>query len=153
MSEEMQSYRVIPTREMLAACIGNRCYYDQKFRERFQKDPKGCLETMVNDKLQEDTGGKVDAVSLEGIDIKLLRNSGDTWHIPLPSKEARNHEISEADLEKVSAGEVLFATSVTGSIVWFNVTGIIAAAAIAGVAATLVTGGVVAGAVVAANRV
>ncbi len=82
------------TPESIAAGIAQRCYRDAAFRKKFAADPEGTLERESNKKLPP------------GVQLVLCKNDDKRWYIPVPAVR-EDQELRDADLEKISAGEVV----------------------------------------------
>jgi hypothetical protein len=82
------------TRHDLEAKIVKHCWEDEKFRKEFTADPAGAFVKYL----------QVSLASLPRISVH--QEAPDCWHIVLPAKPASADELSEADLEKIAAGNM-----------------------------------------------
>ncbi len=87
--------------EVIAAQVAERCYKDADFRKRFMSDPKKTLEQESGAKLPDE------------LNIVVCKNADGTWHIPVPGS-AGDKQLSDVEMEKISAGEIFLSLGIGG---------------------------------------
>ncbi len=96
------------TPESWAALVAERCYKDAAFRETFLADPKGAVEKLIGESLPADA------------EVVACRNDEKRWYIPVPAAGGAA-ELSEEDLEDVSAGAGIVASDRPDYSTWGSV--------------------------------
>jgi len=82
------------TPEVVASMLADRCRHSPELAEQLRQDIHGYLEKTCDIKLPE------------GVRLVIHDNTDDTWHLPLPSY-SQGGEISEEQMEKITAGETI----------------------------------------------
>src|SRR6478609_4972509 len=72
--------------------IGNAARHPE-YREALLKNPKKVIETQLNNKLPE------------GLDVKVVQETGDTIYLRLPHVITEGSELSDSDLEQVAGAK------------------------------------------------
>ncbi len=101
MVKKLQLHR---TPESAAALLAERCYRDRDFREKFTRDPKGVIAEHS------------EAAIPSEMKVVLCQNDEKNWYIPIPPPSEENQPLSETQLDKVAAGEVVSALVIIGGI-------------------------------------
>jgi len=115
-NQTQASLRLTP--ETMAALVADRCYRDQDFRQRFLQDPKQAfmddfiLSTQKQPQAKQQRAQPSPAAEELPVEIISHRNTSDTWHIVLPTKDG-NGELHPDDLDKMSSGVILVASTLT----------------------------------------
>jgi hypothetical protein len=86
------SSQVLSRDEIEEIVIGNAMKHPQ-YRDALLKNPKKVIETQLNNKLPD------------GLNVKVVQESGDTIFLRLPHKISEGSELSDADLEQVAGGK------------------------------------------------
>jgi len=123
---DQQSLPELPlTPESSAALVAQRCADDPAFRNRFEADPRGCLEELIGQKLPDE------------LEVVLHQNDTRTWHVPVPGDElTASCEISEEAMASISGGFTFTTAFVVIGISAAVVTALIAGGFAGAIAAT-----------------
>ena len=91
------------TTEIFGSVIAEACKVNEQLGEALEKNPKATVERLLQGKSLP-----------ESFAVNAHRNSADTWHLTIPCySELYQQEVErvleDADLENISAGEVVYA--------------------------------------------
>ena len=86
------SAEVLTRDEIEDIVIGNAVKHPE-YRAALIKNPKKVIETQLNNKLPD------------GLNVKVVQETGDTIYLRLPHKITEGSELSDADLEQVAGGK------------------------------------------------
>ena len=129
-NQEPQNAHLTP--EMASAVIAHAYTVNEKFRSKFDEDPKAVLEMIA-----EKSGSSLP----DDLEIVVCRNTGNDWYLPLPCyEELEEKELSDEEMAQLSGGIAGVAGPIAGFVALF---GTIAAVTVA--VGTLVAGAVVGG--------
>ena len=81
------------TRDEIEEIVISNAAKHPEYREALLKDPKKVIETQLNNKLPD------------GLQVKVIQETGDTIFIRLPHKITEGSELSDSDLEQVAGGK------------------------------------------------
>ncbi|MFN0129487.1 MAG: NHLP leader peptide family RiPP precursor [Verrucomicrobiales bacterium] len=81
------------TRNEIEEIVVGNALKHTPYREALLKNPKKVIETQLNNKLPE------------GLNVKVIEESGDTIYVRLPHRVTEGSELSDADLEQVAGGK------------------------------------------------
>ncbi len=81
------------TRDEIEEIVISNATKHPQYREALLKDPKKVIETQLNNRLPE------------GLNVKVLQETGDTIYLRLPHVITEGSELTDADLEQVAGGK------------------------------------------------
>ena len=81
------------TRDEIEEIVINNATKHPEYLAALLKDPKKVVETQLNNKLPE------------GLEVKVLQETGDTIYLRLPHVITEGSELSDSDLEQVAGGK------------------------------------------------
>lgn len=120
--------KLLPTNELIAGVLAQRCYADATFAEQLGDNPREVLQIADS----------------SDISVQTVRNTEDVVHVPLPAyscmpeiERKLQEELTDEQLQLVAGGEVIVALITITTIV-------VATTAVAGVALAAVAGGLAA---------
>ena len=96
--------------ELVAALIAERYRKDPRLRRQMDDDPKQALEQVLKRPIASN------------IQVVAHKNTDDTWHLPLPGTELP--DLSDEQLEQVSAGEVVYLGVALGAVAAVGLVGL-----------------------------
>lgn len=114
--------------ETAAAVVAEHCFKDKAFGEKFSADPKAALAEQN--------------LKIDQRQVHVHKNDARNWHIVLPHLKAREvlgkytaaelESMSEADMQKLSGGEIAIAAGLAAIATTATVGGTLAVAGAAG---------------------